>query len=71
MLSRLQKHVLGELELSAEQITAAKFLIERTVPRAEAPREVHHSGSLTLEQLITGQVNDGDDVGDIPSVRPN
>lgn len=70
LLRRLQKHVVGDLTMTADQVTAAKFLIERVVPRAESAREVHHSGTISLEQLITGQL-EADDESIPASSRPN
>jgi hypothetical protein len=41
LIDRLQKHVTGELELTASQITAAQVLLDRSVPKLS---QIQHSG---------------------------
>jgi hypothetical protein len=68
LINRLQEHSLGTLKgppcedypkgrpilLTDGQVRAACFLVERTLAKAEAPRTLAVTGTLTLEQLITG-----------------
>jgi len=67
LIQRLQKHALGELRgpakeanpegdlirMTDSQVRAACFLIERTLSKAEAPKNVNVSGQVTLVQLLT------------------
>lgn len=46
LVSRLQAHVNGEVELSNTQIQAAKILLDKTV--SNAPQETELSGDLSL-----------------------
>ena len=41
IIGRLQKHALGEVEMTASQVRAAELLLKRTwpVPKAPAPEE--------------------------------
>lgn len=50
LLTRLQDHVLGDVEMSKTQVDATKWLLERILARAEAPRT--HNVNLTLSDLI-------------------
>lgn len=66
LVNRLQSHALGTLrgpssadhpegqviEMSKAQVSAAVFLIERTLAKAEAPKIVNLNGTLTLTELI-------------------
>jgi hypothetical protein len=86
LVTRLQKNALGTLtqtqnlpdgttrevphEMSRSQVAAAQFLIERTLAKAEAIRELRHSGTISLETLILGAADfaeDTDDRRDSPS----
>jgi len=52
LLTRLQDHALGTVDMSKSQVSAAEWLLERILARAEAPKNVHLSGNVTLSQLI-------------------
>lgn len=68
LVQRLQNHVLGTLRgpptedepegrvilMLDSQVRAACFLIERSLPKAESPRDIHVTGTVTLKQLIEG-----------------
>lgn len=41
LIDRLQKHVVGELELTPSQITAAQVLLDRSVPKLS---QIQHTG---------------------------
>jgi len=47
LVNRLQDNALGKIVLTPEQIRSATFLIERTVARAEAPKDINLSGSMS------------------------
>jgi hypothetical protein len=49
---RLNDQALGTLEMSDGSRDAAKYLMSLVVPKAEAPREVNVTGSITLTQLV-------------------
>ncbi len=46
LINRLQDNALGKIALTAEQIRSATFLIERTLAKAEAPKDLHLSGAV-------------------------
>ncbi len=48
LINRLQDHALGKIELSGEQVRSACFLIERTLARAEAPKQLDIHGDLRM-----------------------
>jgi hypothetical protein len=52
LLNRVQDHALGQVEMSKTELTAACFLIERTLAKAEAPKELKVSGELTLVEIL-------------------
>lgn len=70
LVNRLQKHALGLLRgppkeanpegdlisMTDSQVRATCFLIERSLAKAEAPKQIELSGKLTLEQLIAQSV---------------
>lgn len=60
LLNRLQDHALENVEMSKTQIDAARFLLERVLARAEAPKNVHLSGNVTLSKLIEQAVTGAD-----------
>jgi hypothetical protein len=41
LVDRLHKHVMGEIEMTASQITAAQTLLDRSVPKLQ---QIQHSG---------------------------
>ena len=49
IVNRLQKHVNGELELSATQIQSARILLDKSLPNLQST-EV--SGDMALEVVI-------------------
>lgn len=63
LVQRLQNHALGLLKspkdaekpilMTDGQVRAACFLIERTLAKAEAPKDLNLTGSVTL-QVVTG-----------------
>jgi hypothetical protein len=55
------------VEMSDSQVRATIFLIERTIAKAENPRDINVSGSVTLEQLITGAAAEVPDDADAAS----
>ncbi len=67
LVNRLQDNALGNIEMTKSQVESAKFLIERTIAKAEQPRELNLTGNITLEKLITGAL-DSDDRRDSPSI---
>lgn len=64
LVRRLQNNALGQLKspkgdpvaMTDGQIRSAMFLIERKLARAESPKKLDVSGTLTLERLIAGAV---------------
>lgn len=52
LVRRLMDQATGKIEMTDNQLAAAKFLVERVVPRAEAKKDVNVSGTLTLAQLV-------------------
>jgi hypothetical protein len=44
LIDRLQKHVAGELELSATQIAAANSLLDRSVAKLQQIQHAGHDG---------------------------
>lgn len=52
LVNRLQDNALGKVILTPEQVRSACFLIERTLAKAENPKDIHLRGELTLHQLI-------------------
>lgn len=58
LINRLQDNALGKIALTAEQVRAACFLIERTLAKAEAPKDLNLTGSVTL-QVVTGVPSGG------------
>lgn len=51
LLNRLDNHIFNNVEMSASQLDAAKFLINKVVANPVAETNVNHSGSLTVEWL--------------------
>ena len=49
LINRLQNHGLGEIEMTATQIDAAKFLINKRMPNPPELRDVKVSGDLSLQ----------------------
>ncbi len=41
------------------QQDAAKYLVSLVIPRAEAPKDIHLTGQLSLTQLIEQTVSEG------------
>ena len=54
LLNRLHDHVYGRVELTLSQVRSATFLIERVIPRAEAPDPGHTTTHALLAALIRG-----------------
>lgn len=50
LMDRLEKHVVGKIELSATQVQAARILLGKTIPDMKA---VEHSGGTTNETHFT------------------
>jgi len=53
--------------MTDSQVRAAIFLIERTIARAENPRDINVAGHVTLERLITGALEESEHDADQPS----
>ena len=49
LVNRLTDHVLGEVELSATQVTAALGLLRKTLPDLAA---VEHSGEVDVQNVV-------------------
>jgi len=53
IVDRLQKHVKGELELSATQIQAANSLLDRSVPKLQLIQHIgDEDGPIRLEATV-------------------
>jgi hypothetical protein len=48
LINRLNKHIDGEIELTALQQDAIKFLINKTLSNAATDSTVEHSGNVTF-----------------------
>lgn len=53
LLEKLQNHVLEHEEMAKSQVTAATWLLERILARAEAPKQLDINGNLNLT-VMTG-----------------
>ncbi len=53
LLEKLQNHVLEHEEMEKSQVTAATWLLERILARAEAPKQLDINGNLNLT-VMTG-----------------
>lgn len=51
LLNRLEKHVLGDVEMSATQLRAAEILLKKSLPDLQA---IEHSGELEQTVTVTG-----------------
>lgn len=49
LVDRLIKHALGEVEMSASQVNAARVLLNKTFPDLKA---VEHSGESTVQHSV-------------------
>lgn len=54
LVNRLQDAALGKFDMTRTQVAAAVFLIERTIARAEAPKDLNLTGNITV---VTGVPN--------------
>lgn len=54
LINRLQQHAFGKTELTRTQVDAAKFLIERTLARANSPVDLNIDGDLKIEVDFVG-----------------
>lgn len=52
ILDRLEKHILGEVEMSATQVNAARVLLNKALPDLKA---IEHSGETTQTHSIDPQ----------------
>lgn len=52
LLNRVQEHALGKLTMQKTELQAACFLIERTLAKAEAPKDINLNAQVTLVDLI-------------------
>jgi hypothetical protein len=48
LVEKLQNHALNNQEMGKSQVTAATWLLERILARAENPKEHHHTGDLNI-----------------------
>jgi len=46
IIDRLEKHVAGEIELTAAQVTSARILLDKTMSNAPTDNTVAHSGTI-------------------------
>ena len=53
LADRLNKHALGQIEMTQTQISAAKILIDKAV--SNAPQETHHQTELSGSLNFTWQ----------------
>jgi hypothetical protein len=51
LLKRLHSSALGEIQMDPVQAANARFLFERMVPKAEAPKDLNIQGEI---KVITG-----------------
>lgn len=56
LVNRLQDNALGECEMDPTAAANARFLIERTLAKAEAPKQLNVN--LSLSELIRQSVGD-------------
>ena len=51
IIDRLEKHVAGEIEMSATQVASAKILLDKTMSNAptEIDQKTKHSGAITFK----------------------
>jgi hypothetical protein len=49
LINRVQNHALGKEEMTKTEITAACFLIERTLAKAVAPQDLNLKGNVTVQ----------------------
>lgn len=61
IIDRLQKHVRGDIEMSATQVSAANSLLDRTIPKLQT---ITHTGDeknpvvmKTIERVIVDSKN--------------
>lgn len=52
LIEKLQNHALEQGEMEKSQVTAATWLLSRILSQAEAPKNIHLTGELTLSQLV-------------------
>ena len=57
IMSRLEKHIAGTVELSATQIQAASILLKKAVPDLSAV-EMNHSGSVDIGLAALREMNE-------------
>lgn len=57
LVNRLQDNAMGKIVLTPEQVRSACFLIERTLAKAENPKQLDVAGALTLN-VVTGVPRD-------------
>lgn len=69
LLRRLQDHALGSVEMTKSQVAAAEFLLSRIAPRAEAPRNLNVTGTLTLTDLIHQAIADQPEISQEPTIQ--
>lgn len=54
LVQRLQDHALGQVEMTKTQVAAAQYLVSRSIPQAEAPKDINLN--VSLESLVTGSL---------------
>lgn len=54
LVERLQDHALGKVEMTKTQVTAAQYLVSRSIPQAEAPKDINLN--VSLENLVTASL---------------
>ena len=50
LINRLQDHILGKVDMSATQVSAALGLLRKTLPDL-ATQQIEHSGEIALERI--------------------
>jgi hypothetical protein len=53
LINRLQDNAMGEFEMDPTAAANARFLIERTLAKAEAPKDLNVTGNLNMT-VVTG-----------------
>lgn len=58
IIDRLEKHVEGEIELSATQVTSARILLDKSIPNLTATElSGQDGGELTIKVIQFGNRN--------------
>jgi len=53
LINRLQRHALGKVDMDASEVSAAKILLDKTIPNLHST-ELKSQGGLKLEVNLVG-----------------